>query len=442
MISKKLIYFPLTLLLSFLILSELLVFFGPIFYKLEKPVLLFSYLVIVNIALYLGYKRGIKSYRYCLKEKKTDTLIINIIILLGFIIAPINLVFNWGLESFSLDSVLDKLLLGLSSPAEVYSDYLVRTNNTKNGIGITIFFALVSPITYSAIPLGINYWKRIDRLHRMLLIFLIMMEIIYWLGIGTRKGLLDLTLIVSLLLIANNINLLQNKKIRLKIFLSVFIFFGIFLVYFVYSNLSRFSIDIKDLENLNFDNYLYPIKPFYEKHVSPLIYMPLATISDYLCQGYYALSCALKLSFTDPVFSYGSGNNTFTMMILDRLYGYPIEEQWKHTYQGVLYLHYGIDPLVNWHTIYVWLANDFTFMGVPIIIYFIGYFFSRSWLDTVLKTNIFATPLFYFFSIMVFYFFANNQILSSSFVGFFVIWGLYTYRKKIISGHFKLKNDL
>ena len=89
----------------------------------------------------------------------------------------------------------------------------------------------------------------------------------------------------------------------------------------------------------------------------------------------------------------------------------------------------GIDPSINWHTIYVWLANDVTFIGVPLIIFLIGYFFSKTWADCVYGNNDAAVSLFALFLIMTFYFYANNQVISFSFMPFVVCFAIYVFSR-------------
>ena len=432
MISKTITYFPIKALLTFLIFTELLLFVGPVSYNLQYPFLLFIYLVIVNVALYLGYRHGVKRYESKPKVKYNDIAIIKSFIILALIIAPFNLVLHWGITSFNPSLILSKFIEGMTSPADVYTDNLIMMQNNSLGSFYTTIFIVLSPFSFAAIPLGINYWQRISKKYRIGVIILISIEIVYWIGIGTRKGLLDLLIIIAFMIIASNLYLLEDKKKRKQLFIITGFFVSIFMLYFVYSNLSRYNIKFEDLADIDVSNIYIDIKPFYEKYVPSIIYIPLLSISDYLCQGYYALSCALKISISDPVFTYGFGNNTFSMVMLDRFFGYTFDDQMAMTYQGALDRYYAINPTINWHSIYVWIANDFTFFGVPFIIYFIGSFLSTTWLDTVNKNNLYSAPLFSFFAIMVFYFFANNQVLSSSFIAFVVILILYIEHKKNI----------
>lgn len=435
-LSKTVAYLPIKLLLGFLVITELLLFLGPKSYNLQCPLLLIIYLGIVNIALFQGYRCGVKRYKYKYKEQnQNDLRIVKIVILIALIISPISLVLRWGLTSISLTSIISRFFEGIFNPASVYSDYISSLDGHNLGTLNTILLAFLSPITFAAIPFGIAYWRNIPRKFHILICLLIIVEFAYWIGIGTRKGLLDLLLMIIFLVVANKYELIENKKKRrLFIFFSA-IFLFIFIFYFIYSSLSRISIDLANIASAN----IAEIKPFYEKNITPIIYIPLLSVSDYLCQGYYALSCALKMSFLEPIFTFGWGNNFFSMVFLDRVFGYDFNSLMSMTYQGELYKQYNIHPTVNWHTIYVWLANDFTFLGVPIIIYLIGYFLSNTWLSTVYKNNLYAAPLFSLFAIMVFYFFANNQILSSSFIAFISILFLYSKHQISVLIQFCLK---
>lgn len=435
--TKRILYFPIIILLSFLVFTEILVFIGPEKFNLQYPVLLFFYLVLLNLALYIGYKKGIRQN---IEKVKTNIVLYNSysisdlkfvhsILILALVIAPIHLVTHWGLTDFSLSSVYNRFMDGIYFPADVYSLNIDMLDNKRLGTALTLIFAFLSPITFGAIPLGMAQWIRLTKRYKVIVLALILIEIVFWIGIGTRKGLLDLILVIPFIIIGTNPQLIDNPVKRKKLLMYSFVLIAVFVFYFVYSNLSRYSIDLDQLSDLDNIPETMEIKPFYENNVSPLLYYPLLSISDYLCQGYYALSCALKLSLTDPVFTYGYGNNTFIMVFLDRIFGFNYDYQMSQTYQELLFKYYDIHPSVNWHSLYVWLANDFTFIGVPFVVFIIGKFLAITWHDTLNKINLFAAPLFGLFSIMVFYSFANNQVLSSQFMAFLIIFILYKLRK-------------
>jgi hypothetical protein len=112
------------------------------------------------------------------------------------------------------------------------------------------------------------------------------------------------------------------------------------------------------------------------------------------------------------------------------------ENLMRKTYIGKLEKK-GVDPFENWHSAYLWFANDFTFFGVPIVLFFIGLLFSVSWKSTLKLNDPFAPIIFIFCLIEIFYLCANNHLFSFSFYSFHILvllWILsrYKYAKRTI----------
>ena len=199
-----------------------------------------------------------------------------------------------------------------------------------------------------------------------------------------------------------------SKRFKIGVILVA----SIFIFYFIFSNLARYNLGLHEMASFN---YKFETRPFYTDHCPTWLLVSLYNIDSYLCQGYYALSLGLSIGIISPTIM---GMSWFTMVIANK-FGY---DPMPGTYMTLLEP-YGIDSKMNWHTIYLWLANDFTFIGVPFVIFFIGYFFAKTWCDCISKKNDYAIPLFSLFLIMVFYFYANNQVLSFSLIAF-VFWFL------------------
>jgi hypothetical protein len=102
-----------------------------------------------------------------------------------------------------------------------------------------------------------------------------------------------------------------------------------------------------------------PLKPTYIKVVS------------YLGQGYYHTCFAFDLDFRWTRFL---GNNPALIGLAAR-FGVDV---WKDTYMHRLQRE-GIDELGVWHSAYTWFASDVSFYGVPVVLFFLGYFFGVSW---------------------------------------------------------------
>lgn len=417
--SYKVLMFPIRFFLCFLIFTEFLFFVGPIDFKIPSPVLLIIFFLATNIALYKGYKSGLKYYSFGQKNILTNfnyKYTLQSIIVIALLMLIPRLMSAWGVSIITPGVIIEKVTSGLNSPMEVYAEKLESETGT-----LSYFNMLMAPITFMAIPLGVFYWKNISAFFKVIVLFIICMEIFIWIGVGTRKGILDLFLILFFVLISKTTGFIDNLSKYKKYFFAGSFVLVLFLYYFIYSNLSRYSVDnLGDLESL----LDMKIKPVYIEYVPTSVYMIIYSIEGYLCQGYYALGNAF---FSDFCFSFGLGSSWFTVNLVEK-FGIDIL---PYTYQGALERELGIDPMINWHSIYVWLANDFTFLGVPFIIYLVGKYFAKLWLDTITSRSFYAPALFSLFVLMIFYFFANNQVFSFSFIPFVVLFILWKFKLNI-----------
>ncbi len=303
---------------------------------------------------------------------------------------------------------MNTLVESLTNPgaayyAEVNEDAMHNSN---------YFSVLLSPIKWAALPIGIYSWGKMSRLYRLIIIATIMTSLYISLASGVRKGLIDIILISLFCIVAKKPQLLLVKKNYRKLKIITLFAIGAFLFYFIFSNLSRYGgTTIDDLGTMNIKG----IKSSYLDFLPLPIVISITFITQYLCQGYYALSKALGYGILFPTMG---GSSFFLIRISKDIFNYdPLPK----TYMWLLQENEGIHTTINWHTLYLWLANDFTFILVPVIIFYVGYFFAKTWCDCVHGKNVFAYPTFCLFLIMSFYAFANNQIFSFSFLPF-VFW--------------------
>lgn len=411
MTNNKHLYLPLKVSLGFLLFSELLVFLGPVDFRIQNQGLLLVYLIIVNIAFYLGYKRGVKRFRPSAAPIRLQT--IEFLIVFGLVLHYVRLVEMW--QTHGLSFSLETLFFAIFRPADVYFSEALESSQASS------LTAYLSPITWASIPFGIYKWKQLPVFFKTLVVLTILIEVFSWLGIGTRKGLFDVIIIILFVIALRYKGFSSETKISKKYIIAVILLSATFVFYFVFSNLARYDLGINELDSFN---YKYGTRPFYDEYCPNWLLVSLYNIDSYLCQGYYALSIGLSIGIISPTIL---GMSWFTMVIANK-FGY---DPMPGTYMTLLE-QYGIDSKMNWHTIYLWLANDFTLIGVPIIIFFIGYFFAKTWCDGVHGKNDYAIPTFTLFLIMVFYFYANNQVLSFSLFAFLFWFIAYILTRKRI----------
>lgn len=407
-------FYPIKILLIFLIFTELLYFIGPIKYDIRSPLLMALYFIILNLSLYFGYKYGIKKSRCTSYHLNGDT--VKMLLLIGLLLNIEYMYRKWATHGMSFS--LANLAFALVNPGDAYSAEATVSINTNIITGI-----LLTPIRWSVIPLGIYYWKRLSRIFKTVVVLTFLVYAFTWLGIGTRKGLMDLIIVSYFSIIAAYTSLLYNPSSKRKLKIVSLSALVLFVFFFIYSNASRAGLSsLNELgEMLDRDH-----REFYVEHCSPNTLSAFSEISSYLCQGYNSLNISMfDIGIIPPTFG---GSSMSTWLYLDRFFGYsPMPD----TYMAILESNFGIDKYQYWHSIYLWIANDVTFIFVPLVIFLIGFYFGRAWKDAMNGSNPWAYPVLGYMVVMVFYFFANNQVLSFSLEPFLGCVLIYEYARLI-----------
>ena len=415
-ITNKVRNLPIKLMLSFLIFTEVLLFIAPQNWHINNYEVVILFFVIVNIALYLGYKKGVKSLKANLSTKQLNLKIVKSVIIFSIPAMMFQIYSSFG--TLSLVSVANTVRVGLTDAGDAY--FSRGGGGEGGGVNMLYFMinSLLSPLLYCCFALGAYFYKKLDKRSRIILVGLIVLELSRWFAVGVRKGIMDMIIIISSSYVAGNSYIINNKVLFNKIKLGAIVVLSLFVAYFLISNLSRNAQDSFVDAAIDFN-----VTGFYRQLPTAMVY-PLYAICSYLCQGYYALAKALEVGFIYPNLL---STNFFTINVAERFGLNPIDG----SYLDILYNRFNIDPFINWHSIYVWLANGFTFWGVPIFIYLVGYMFGKTWIQSVRGNSIVAIPLFAILTQMIFYFFANNQIFSFSFPVIFILLFLYYIRIRV-----------
>ena len=404
--------YPIKILLTFLIITEILFFIGPIKYDIRNPLMMVLYFIILNLSLYWGYKYAIRRSKCSRYQLNGNT--VRVLLIIGLLLNIEYMYRKWATHGLSFS--FSNLVFALLNPGDVYAAEATVSINTNIITGI-----ILTPIRWAAIPLGIYYWKKLSNLFRSVLVMTIFVYIFTWLGIGTRKGLMDLIIVSYFSVIAAYKSFLYDSSSRKKLRLIAITILVLFVFFFIYSNVSRAGLSsFKDLNQMLDRDY----HEFYLKHCSPNTLSAMSEVSNYLCQGYNALNIAISdIGILPPTIG---GSAMSTWLYFERFLGYnPI----PNTYMAILESNYGIDKYQYWHSIYLWLANDFTFIFVPLVIFFIGLYLGRVWKDALNGENPWAYPVLGYMIIMVFYFFANNQVISFSLESFMGCTLIYEYSR-------------
>ncbi len=418
--GKRTLYLPLRLAVLYSLFTVFLYKYGIKQYPTQNETILYLFLFGVHLLLVLGYVFGIKT-----KFKKTNkcylkdgnSIILSFykrclfISLLTFL--PEFIIYS-GVYYMNINEIINRIIVGLGNPAANYQEGIVFIPNKYWSI-INYIIVITSFYRWAFMPLTILLWEKTLKSQRVIAIIILMVEIFKWLIKGTNKGIFDIVIMltISILIIKHNdtihtANLNKKKghiktrikRKRLGVFPIVLIILMLIfsLNFFTKNIVGRYFGKLPE-RNINYDSVFYKYTPVFLRDT-------VISFTDYLVQGYYGLSLSFNLPFES---TFGIGNSIFVMSNVQKLTGLNIM---RRTYQYKVEQHYGWSALGNWHTAYLWFANDVSFIGVLIVMFLIGYLFASVWKSFITYRNPFSFLLILLLSMFFFYISANNQVFS------------------------------
>lgn len=441
----KNLYIPIIAVEIYLIFTVILYIFGPWEWKTNKPILLYSMLILFQGSLALGYIKEIriKSYQKInleiLNEKRSNSnkitifskKMLNILLIVNLIFVILNLIRTLGL--LSLGEILNKVLEGVTNPASQYRESKIVIDRFGGSI-LSHINVLLAPLLWMSIPISIYRFKEFSFFCKFITIITIVLESFRWVAIGTNKGFIDIIIIFISIYSIKKFNIFnikgkefikkKTKKRKITTIFVLFLLIGIALYFFSNSIGDRVQMNWSNYEvsngntPINFNSSLMKIVPSFLK-------VTLIYLGSYLTQGYYALSLTTSVNWT-PMF--GIGNSMFLMENFGSIIN---KDLYQFTYQSKLEI-FGWDPFVNWHSFYVWIANDVGLIGVIFIMYFLGKIFAAIVYDAFVFGDNIAVVIFCMLIILFIYIPANNQILSypTTFMAFWILTFIWGFKKK------------
>lgn len=168
----------------------------------------------------------------------------------------------------------------------------------------------------------------------------------------------------------------------------------------------RDGYEIQNLEEFDFTNKGIDENSMVFEIIPQEIIETYMYVLSYFTQGYYHTLFAFDMDFE---FTYFFGNNPNLSLLGEVLLG---EEIHKKTYVYRM-SSFGVDPEINWHSAYTWIASDTTFYLMPFFFMGIGYLYGVSWRLSFLYKDLHSKVIFLVFSIFLIFLFANNNFISS-----------------------------
>ena len=415
--------FPIYFFASYLGMSLVVFAFGPCQFEVANPFSLYLFALIAIGAIVLGFSFG-ASYH---APRYTSTISADAV-LRGSILVTLCTV---PLTFLSRNYAELSLAEALRDPGAAYSARLQELLS-RDGISmVSIVRAFLGPAIGLFVPVGIVYWNRLVGVWRWLWLAGLVGLVIESFFVGAAKGLFDVVLIVPWFMwlyfyrrsqSGPRPSLIQRLKAasgrhRKTVFVGLVtvVIMSLGIKYFAHSRQSRYGMVGDE----------YPpyttgwSQPLYGVYLPPSLEYPIHMLSRYWTHGYVGLAECLQLPFE---WSFGVGHSTFLMRYAGRLANDP-DFFLNRSYPIRLESATGYNASNYWHTIYPWLASDFTFPGAIVVIGIFAFLLSRAWHDCLTGMSPFAPGVLAQLLLMFYYIPANNARLMFS-EEIITFWGL------------------
>ncbi|WP_323678967.1 O-antigen polymerase [Exiguobacterium indicum] len=421
MLSKRLFicFLPINMYITYILVTLILYIFGPWNYANDKQISVISFIIVYLFVMYLSFYIGIKS-NYLRKVKTSsdseiDKRIIQIIFL-GLLSISLVLAVSIIEKGFNIN---DNNIFSTMAIAYTNKEYSNSFNLSAWIYNYTYFFIM------SSICIGMFFIRKLKKIYKIYLTLTILMYFIYnFIYIGNQKAIGDFFIyLLSIVLI--KIVKTKTKRQFISYLISIltlaisslYIFPTILISRMKYWGVYYSSVGGSAFLDIN--NYMLNAFSNYETKIG------IGTFIFYLSSGYYGLGLSLNLPFK---WSFGYGNSFEIKSIMNRIF--PMDDTIIGSYPVRMQNYYGWDAYANWHTIFPWLASDFTFFGSVLILAIVMYLYSIAWIN-ILKNKHWINILFFtHLNVMWIYTIANNQILLTRYSLIYSIIILVIWLKK------------
>lgn len=398
---------PLFLVECYLILTVILYFFGPVVFSSHDTIVFIALIVLYHISFIAGYSfsTNLKILRVNNSRRALSNRFYYIAFFFG-VVGVLNTYKNLMLAPSIIPyDILSEVLRGINEPGSVYAGRMQQVLSSDNVSSSRLFN--IASIFFSFFKLlfifiFVYYWSDLSIVKKTIAIVYSFLFISGGIASGTNS-VIFIFFIFLLTSAFISMYLSDYKHLKKILIMCLFLFlipiglFGYMMSqrgggfdYFAgTSPLGDISIAIDTPSLTNFIDFYY---------------YSFVWLNYYLVQGYYGFSLILDLDFN---WTYGFGNSAFLQRQLLVITGVDISEM---TYQARISDYWDKDA--QWHSFYGQFANDFSLLGMSVLMFLLGFLLSRVWLTVIHNNSFFGAALLPIFIILFVFFPANNQVFG------------------------------
>src|SRR4030095_8991004 len=231
---------PLIFFQLYLSFTVVLFFWGPWPWEPSRPLLLFIYLVLAQIAIALGYLRAWDRVS-AMPVSPVDTAesefravaFINMAAIVPFLLMVPTSLSRTG-------DLLPNVLAGIVDPGAVYNANFERLQDGNAYVMAEYLRVLLSPLLVGIVPLAVVYWSRLSGGLKMACLVAIVFHLSLYVATGTNKGIADFAVSVPwLIFLGVSIGTLKLPVSGRTLGIAFALLFMAFLVFFGAGQMQR-----------------------------------------------------------------------------------------------------------------------------------------------------------------------------------------------------------
>ena len=394
--------------LTYILVTLICYLFGPIKYSQDYPlkstVFMICFLLVARFFYALGCRVKINPQRR-IKFGSKFTFKLNTEKFVSFC-----LVFSFVLCGMLL---LENIVqLGFSFSGNFFEQMALTYTDTKSANTISSYiveyFGWTKTVTLVG---GMYYFKKLSKKEKCFLIGTIVFTVLYVIMyVGSQKQIIDIMIYVlvgTYLRSLKNGNrttdkLKRNIKYAAVITILVLIVGNVIVERFNLWSDRYNSAALISTGQIDFDHILFSALPF------PVAFAITQFIS-YVSQGYRGLSLCLSIPFK---WAYGMGSSFRFMRDFSRWTGIS-QSVLEVSYPVRMQSQFGVNAYAYWHTIFPWVASDFTWVGAIIVVCVFIFYWAKAWNEFIQYETLPSILVVAHLSIMMLYIPCNNQLFQT-----------------------------
>ena len=420
---KRLNWAPLRLTLIWLVGTYVAFLLGPLATQMTNLGKTTTFIVATIVAFTLGYRWSLSGNLKRVEKQTPHPGLTSggraaiATSALWFLVFGVASLANYGAASFG------DILNSIQHPADsyaakftVYQQQIAESTVSRPIQLVVLFGALSAP----AIPLATIFWRHLGSGLKTLTLAGVGSYVMYFLFIGTNKGLGDVSLLFAFgigIRIAHDRRDPNRRQLNRRLAKTMVAVGAVAFLAFMANSQADRAQKFGTTELVKGNSVVAAV-------LGDRLATGVSAVTFYPTHGYLGLSKDL-----DTEFEWAGGLGASPALASYKTQYLGGTNPYEKSYPARTEVRTGWPAGLYWSTMYPWLASDLTFPGTIAFCFILGALTARLWLESIISRDLISIILLSQIAILILYIPANNQLFLSrqTALGTITLLGIYFY---------------